>query len=237
MTERKSGASEFSTGHLLPGRPSILLRDNGKVAAGRDGLEIRYAGDDSCPYGLSATKRKANFLALVIHHTGPDHDTDWYVAYQIRGDDARGGHFGYHFYVAPDGRVVQGAPLNKRTNHISPEPDVRRSFGASIQNTNAIGISCVGAGRPGGFAPTDAQEETVSILAFALCDVFAIPFTSVVGHGEIQTNRMRSEGTFLAKAVREWQEDHDMVSADKAVLFASPELSRDSDRATTASAA
>jgi hypothetical protein len=203
----KSKFSEFARGHLLPGRPSILLTQNDKIAIGQDGLTIEYRGKDNCPYGADATANKRSVIGLVVHHTAADHDTDWYVQYQITGDPERRGHFGYHFYIAPDGKIIQGAPLGKRTNHISPKAEVRRPFGAHLQNTNSMGISCVGAGRPDGSAPTAAQANAVSILVFALCDVFTIPFTSVVGHGEIQTNRHRTEGTELAKTVRGWQDE------------------------------
>lgn len=206
MPRPTAGTAEFATGHLIPGRPSLTLTEDGKIAIGRDGLTVDYAGDDACSYGDSATRRRSKFVGLVIHHTAPDHDTDWYVDYQIRGDRERGGHFGYHFYISPRGRIVQGAPLTKRTNHVSPKGEVRRSFGSTLQNTNAIGISCVGAGKASGFDPTDEQEQAVLDLCFALCDLFSLPFDAVVGHGEIQTNRMKSEGTALAKIVRSWQD-------------------------------
>ncbi len=188
---------------LLPGRPSIRLEQGGKVAVGTDGLVIEYRGDDGCLYGRSATANRKKFHGLVVHHTSPKHDTDWYIDYQIRGDATRGGHFGYHFYISPDGRVFQGAPLTKRTNHVSPKSSVRRSFGAAIQNTNSIGISCVGAGQSK-FDPTQAQVDVVKILAFALADLYDFAFSNVVGHGEVQTNRMQSEGAFLAKDIRSW---------------------------------
>lgn len=207
MSETAEPIHEFLHGHLLPGRPSIRLSQDGKIAHGHDGLAIEYAGADDCPYGRSATNNRKKFAAIVLHHTAPDHDTDWYVKYQIKGDKERGGHFGYHFYVSPDGRVVQGAPFDKRTNHVNPERDVRRDFGLEAQNTNAIGISCVGAGKPTLSQPTKMQIERVRVLVFALCDVFNIPFTSVFGHGEVQTNRMKSEGTAMAREIRAWRDD------------------------------
>lgn len=203
---RVSNHREFAAGHLIPGRPSIVLSGDGKVATGRDGLNIEYRGKDDCPYGIDATRAKKNFIGLIIHHTGDDHDTDWYVGYQIRGDRERGGHFGYHFYISPEGRIVQGAPLTKRTNQISPSANVRLNFRKEFQNTNTIGISCVGAGKtnPDRSEPTEQQKTAVCQMAFALCDLYSMPFDAVVGHGEIQSNRMAVEGRDLARSIRAW---------------------------------
>lgn len=198
--------TEFQSGMLIRGRPSITLQSNGKVAVGQDGLSIEYRGSDSCPYGISASQNARAFVAMVIHHTADDHDTDWYVQYQIDGDSGRDppGHYGYHFYVAPSGKVIQGAPLTKRTNHVSPSNQVRREFGRIAQNTNAVGICCVGAWNGGDFNPTKKQTREVESMIFALADVYSISFSNVFGHGEIQTNRRKEEGTSIAKAVREW---------------------------------
>jgi len=189
---------------LIPGRPSIILSDDAKIAEGSSGLEITYQGVDDSPYGISATRNKKDFAAIIIHHTAPKHSTEWYVRYQINGDSQRGGHFGYHFYISPEGKIIQGAPLTKRTNHISPKSVVRKR--RDIQNTNAIGISCVGAGLPQGFSPTNVQVAVCYDLVFALCDLYDIPFGEVFGHGEIQTNRHRTEGTSTAKEIRGWNE-------------------------------
>ena len=141
-----------------------------------------------------------------MHHTAADHDIDWYVQYQIDGDPERDppGHYGYHFYIAPNGRIVQGAPLTKRTNHVSPAASVRYEFGRAAQNTNAIGVCCVGAWNGGGFNPTKKQTSEATTLIFALADVYSIPFNNVFGHGELQSNRHREEGTSIARTVRDW---------------------------------
>jgi hypothetical protein len=192
---------------LIPGRPSIILSEDSKKAEGVNGMEIEYRGIDSCPYGVTATKHKKNFMAIIMHHTSPKFSTDWYVKYQIDGDRKRGGHFGYHFYISPKGEIIQGAPLTKRTNHISPTASVRRR--REIQNTNAIGISCAEAGKPEGFSPTDQQIVAAENLAFALCDIFDIPFSEIHGHGEIQTNRQKTEGRSIAQKIRSWNDENE----------------------------
>ncbi|MEM9230134.1 MAG: N-acetylmuramoyl-L-alanine amidase [Pseudomonadota bacterium] len=192
------------TSRLLLGRPSLTISPDGKVASGNDGLDVIYRGSDDCPYGRTATRNRRAFAGIVLHHTSPRHTTEWYMQYQIDGDPVRGGHFGYHFYISPAGLIYQGAPLTMRTNHVSPSSSVRRSFGSLAQNTNSIGITCARAGTSSGFRPTDEQVREVKALTFALCDVYNIPFSNVFGHGEIQTNRVRSEGLFLAEEIRNW---------------------------------
>jgi hypothetical protein len=186
--------------------PALTLCADGKMALGTEGLNIRYSGDDRCPYGRSATRRKRDFEGIILHHTSPRHSTDWYVQYQLDGDAARGGHFGYHFYISPDGDIVQGAPLTARTNHISANPRLRSSEGGFLQNTNALGIACAEAGTPAGFTPTQAQQKQVKQLVFALCATLDLPFKGVYGHGEIQSNRHPSEGRSLAVDIRAWDE-------------------------------
>jgi hypothetical protein len=182
---------------------SITISRNGKIAVGNDGLSIEYRGVDSCPYGKTATANKQTFTGVVIHHTAPDHDIDWYVQYQIDGDPVRGGHFGYHFYIGQDGGIIQGAPLTKRTNHIKPSnAKQRKAFRREVNNTNALGISCVGAGMPD-FKPTEEQLASVFELAHGLCNVLDISHENIVGHGEIQTDRNETEGAEPAALMRQ----------------------------------
>lgn len=210
---RELGSLETDTAfHLGSGtRPSISLSSNGKIANGDHGLEIEYRGSNDCPYGKSATRDRRNFSAIMVHHTSPKHTTDWYIQYQIDGDSARGGHFGYHFYIYPNGKIIQGAPLTKRTNHIKPSRHKkRRDFGRFANNTNAIGITCGGAGKPD-FRPTQQQLSSLRDLAFALCNSFKIEFTKIYGHGEVQTDRHPTEGQTAAEEMRNWS-----VTADSA---------------------
>jgi len=171
------------------------------IAGGTPPIEYRIS--DGCPYSQSASSSPRRFAHIVIHHTSPKFDTDWYVRYQIKGDKIRGGHFGYHFYISPEGRIVQGAPLSKRTNHISGDKKVRLDLGKDASNRNAIGISCVGAGTEAGFFPTPIQIKMSLLLAEKLRAIYGIPQQQVYGHGEIQSNRMPSEGGSVAKMIRE----------------------------------
>lgn len=201
-----------SGGHTtLVSGGGLGVSGDGKRLTPSGGLTVDYRGDDTCPYGVAATRDREAFKAIILHHNSPVHDTDWYVQYQIDGDPGRNGHhFGYHIYVAPDGRIIQGAPMTVRTNHVSNWSDVRRSLGRFANNTNAIGITCSEAGvvsgeRTVGSRPTQAQNESVYALVWLLCDLYGIPFAHVWGHGEIQTTRHRSEGSAQAQEIRGWQ--------------------------------
>jgi len=52
--------------------------------------------------------------------------------------------------------------------------------------------------------PTAAQQQTMYNIVFALCGYFGIPYSAVVGHGEIQRDKWPSEGLQLAQTIRSW---------------------------------
>lgn len=204
IAEIRHGLRPTATGRTSSNAaPSVDISSDQKQAIGQNGLEIEYRGSDSCPYGRSATQNKRAFEAVVLHHTADDQSTDWYVQYQINGDPGRGGHhFGYHFYISPAGEIIQGAPLTKRTNHVKRSEHAKRyPFGRHANNTNTIGVSCVGAGKPT-FQPTLEQVSATELLVPALCAAFDIDRDHVYGHGEIQSDRHSSEGASIAKTVR-----------------------------------
>ncbi len=184
--------------------PSVLrLCADERIALSLGDNEICYRGDSTCEYGRQATKNLEPFAAVVLHHNPPHRSLNWLIDYQINGDTGRGGHFGYHFYVSRDGEMYQGAPLSVRTNHIKGLGyRVRKEFGRIAQNRNSIGITCVSAEQPDGFAPTPAQTDTTVSLVRALCDAFDIPLANVFGHGEIQSDRHPQEGTSIAEFIR-----------------------------------
>lgn len=165
-----------------------------------EGLNIEYAGDPTFVYGQSATASAQPFIGIIGHHTGPD-NVNSMVNYGKTIDHQRGGAFGYHFYVGRDGRIVQGAPLTKRTNHVKAPNTSQRSGrpGNNLANNNAIGVSMVG-GTPGN--ATQIQIATTVRLMQALLRHFSIPNTSVFGHGEVQSDRQAEEGMAAVRQVR-----------------------------------
>lgn len=180
-----------------PSTPEEKRSASAHVMTTLNDLEIINKSDANCPYGKSATRYKKPFEAVVVHHTSPRFDTLWYINYQIEGDSERGGHFGYHFYVSPEGIIYQGAPMDKRTNHVSSTAH-RYSFGERAKNANAIGVVCASVNG----APTTKQFEQAYRLIQALCNKYQISSKNVFGHGEIQSNREANEGRALAKKIR-----------------------------------
>ena len=169
-------------------------------------LNIHYRGSEACPYGRLATQSREAFSSIVLHHNPPQRTLDWLIDYQLSGDPRRKGHFGYHFYVADNGDVIQGAPLSARTNHVKGLGYRARSeFGREARNENAIGITCVGAEKPEGFAPTAEQVRSVCQLVNSLSEQFDIPLERVFGHGELQTDRDPTEGASIAQYIRSWE--------------------------------
>ncbi|QRD53042.1 N-acetylmuramoyl-L-alanine amidase [Pseudosulfitobacter pseudonitzschiae] len=83
-------------------------------------MGILDASDPNFHYGKSATAHAKPFEGIVWHHTREAPLMNM-VDYGKRVDPERGGAFGYHYYIGPDGQVVQGAPTDKRTNHIKPD--------------------------------------------------------------------------------------------------------------------
>jgi N-acetyl-anhydromuramyl-L-alanine amidase AmpD len=152
------------------------------------GLGIRYAADPTAQYGRHASANAEKFKGIVFHYTGLG-TIDALVKYGHRVDAARGGSFGYHFYIDRDGTIVQGAPLSKRTNHIGQD----NSLG--LANENSVGISMVGTDEN----PTPAQLAAADVLAEALIGHFGMNRSNVMGHGEA---RGGNEGVTLAQRIR-----------------------------------
>lgn len=168
-----------------------------------DGLNIEHSFSKDFEYG-GTPKR---WSGIVLHHT-EDSDVDSAVAYGQRVDEERGGAFGYHFYIGQDGRIVQGAPLTKKTNHVKAPGRRERYSGSDQANSNSIAISFVGAAHVNarhqavGSEPTEAQVEAAQNLVAALSARYGIDQRRVMGHGELQSDRYGSEGSSVAQMIR-----------------------------------
>lgn len=169
------------------------------------GLEnFRDMSNPDFHYGIDATKNQKPFGSLVVHHTA-DKPIDNLVRYGQSVDNERGGAFGYHFYIGRDGSVIQGAPLNKRTNHVKPPSHKARSGKRpNVSNSNALGISLVGAEN----GATPEQLDAARKLSQNLMSEYGIDSNSIFGHGELQSDRMNTEGLELVNLLRE---DRNMV--------------------------
>jgi len=179
------------------------------------GHDIAYWGNPDAPYGVTATKRKEKPRAVIVHFTRAKPVLDMIKYGHTRDFSRGGGAFGYHFYIGRAGRIAQGAPLSKRTNHIKPTYRKQRTKTARhLWSGNTIGISLIGGCDPlmefklfsewgcNGEYLTPAQTRAGLDLIRAIQENFEIPCVEVYGHGELQTDRLDFEGATLTKMAR-----------------------------------
>ena len=200
----------------------------------------RAISDYNPNYGVTATEAATDFKYITFHHTassrktGDDkvveggqrmqkykedvpkkkngkivRDADGNTVFKHRKEDEKG-QFGYHFYIGRDLKIRQGAPLNKRVNHIggtgryakeATKEDPTFTLGQAKKllrsqgnafNENAIAIGIVAKDND-----DIAKEQTALAikLATALSDTFNINPKNVGGHGHLlHQDREVSEG-------------------------------------------
>lgn len=176
------------------------------------GIDVEYWGNPRASYGLRATRERKPFTGLVFHYTGPA-PIERLVQYQHNGDVSRGGSYGYHIYVDPAGRVLQGAPLSKRTNHLKPSGhENRRHDGDDTDSSNSIGVSLTSACvlKPGGAITeqcshehvTAPQQEAAAAVARVILKRWSIPCDRIWGHGDLQVDRAEFEGSTMRTMMR-----------------------------------
>ncbi len=173
------------------------------------GYTVQYWGKPSARYSRHPRHK---FKAIVTHYT-LDRPPLNLVKYGHNYDRRRGGSFGYHFYIAKDGSIFQGAPLSRRTNHIKrPGHKQRRKTSPKyMSNSNSVGITAVGAcvrvdvkrkWRCAREQLTGAQIRAGKAVVKALQRKLKLPCTAIYGHGEMQRDRATFEGSTLAEIVR-----------------------------------
>lgn len=174
------------------------------------GRTVQYWGRPDAPYaGITSEP----FRAVIVHFTD-ETPILRLVKYGHTTDIRRGGSFGYHVYIDRAGRILQGAPLGRRTNHIKPpEADERTGTRPDLHNGNVVGVSLVGAcaSSPAAILTYRCSEETITADQMAAASAvvnelrarFRLPCGAIVGHGELQTDRLPFEGRTLARQARE----------------------------------
>lgn len=186
----ESGARPLAAPDVGPGR-----EESGRFMV--EGLDIKDRVNPNAQYGRTATANAEPFNGIVLHHTGGE-DADKFIRYGQSVDRARGGSFGYHFYIDKDGTIYQGAPMDARTNHVKPPTARERRDATGLSNENAIGISLLGSGGD----ETPAQLTAVKQLAKSLAATYRIDEKRIVGHGDLQNDREGREGQAALKAIR-----------------------------------
>ena len=174
-------------------------------------------------YGQDATKAATPFTHITFHHTASSKgssDTGVVEAGQRLNSD--GEQLGYHFYIGRDLKIRQGAPLNKRTNHIggttryakrAKKKDATFTVDQALDllknqktafNENSIGIGIVAAD------DSDVSSKQVDIsmkLTEALANQFKINPENVGGHGHLDNqDKQLTEGTKATTAWRKLKE-------------------------------
>lgn len=161
--------------------------------------DLTVPQSSSSPYGITATQNQRGFEGIVFHHTGQGTTGEGIARYGQRVDEQRGGAFGYHFLITPDGEIIQAAPMDVRTNHIGPigsgrNPDL------GLGNENTIGISLIAADE----GATERQLSAAVRLGESLSRDFGISPDMITSHGEfsIPGHRMETEGVEAADVLR-----------------------------------
>ncbi|MEL6297713.1 MAG: peptidoglycan recognition family protein [Pseudomonadota bacterium] len=178
------------------------------------GHRVAYWGKPDARYSRYATRSARKPVAIVVHFTYAK-PVRSLVEYGHMRDYGRGGaSFGYHFYVGREGRIVQGAPLSRRTNHIKFHRHPNRTATARhLWSGNTIAVSLVGGCDPllrpdwrrfgcsGEFATREQLDAGFAVIK-ALQDRFGIACREVYGHGDLQTDRKSFEGRALTRKAR-----------------------------------
>ena len=171
-----------------------------------------YSGDENITYGITATQNAEPFENIVFHHTGNNYPAENQVNYGKTFDEERGGRFGYHFVVDKDGTIIQGAPLDARTNHLKSS-DLKEGF-EDVTSANSIGISLVGASDDD-FTPE--QIAAAQDLARQLANN-SDTIDNIYGQGAIQSGKMASEGVSLANELQQILEDAGLSDGSEQLL-------------------
>ena len=176
-------------------------------------------GDYNPNYGETATKAATPFNYIVFHHSASGRKAkDDNVVAAGQKLNSKGEQLGYHFYIGRDLKIRQGAPLNKRTNHVGgtkmyfegaskADPTFTIDQALAILkdqktafNENSIGIGFIAANDK----DIDPKQIDLGIkLAEALSGKFSINPENVGGHGHLNhQDKDVSEGSKATKAWR-----------------------------------
>jgi len=150
------------------------------------------------------------------------YDEDGKLLPKVQGGKRDMGQLGYHFYIGRDLKIRQGAPLNKRTNHIggtnryferANKKDKTFTKEQALEllrnqktafNENSIGIGIVAAD------DSDVSSKQIDVameLTEALSNQFKINPENVGGHGHLDNqDKQLTEGTKATVAWRKLKE-------------------------------
>lgn len=123
---------------------------------------------------------------LILHYTGMPDDGEalQWLCNPVSQVSA-------HYFVFPDGRVLQLVPEGRRAWHAG----VSSWDGETDINSCSIGIEIANPGHPGGMpAYPDEQMASVAALAKDIVARWRIPATRVLGHSDVAPGRKLDPG-------------------------------------------
>ena len=170
----------------------VSVREGSQVS---NELNIIDRSNPNFHYSKSATANAQPFKYIVLHHA--EGTAENLVKYGQRDDPGRGGAFGYHYYIEKDGTILQGAPDDKRTNHVKAPTASQRKLSApgDLSNSNALGITLA----EGHKGATPEQLAALDRLVPHIQDKYKIAGANILGHGDLQTDRQHNEGEYSKK--------------------------------------
>lgn len=170
------------------------------TSADREAAANRYVSTLPDRSNLSRTGRRAGPMkdvgGMVFHHTAGTSFDDAMTTLNRRG-------LGAQYIIDRDGSVYRTFPEGRSAIHMR-EPGSRyrkdRSQPSSgYGNANLIGVEVVGLD-DNDILPEQVQAATR--LARGLSTQYGFPLENIWGHGELQSNKQRTEGMQIVSAIR-----------------------------------
>lgn len=155
-------------------------------------VEVAPVPGNRTPVGTGP--RSGTIEGIVLHHTSG-------TTLDSALSQNRISRTGYNYYIDRDGTAYQFVPDEQRINHVMPagSRDRRPGVSPNLSSDNTLGIGVVARSDAD---ITPAQQATLARLTGQLAAQYQINSANIVGHGELQTTREETEGSF-ARAYRE----------------------------------
>jgi len=156
---------------------------------------------------------------FVIHHTAGESSAQGVVDIL----NSRGG-LGIQYIIDKEGKLFKSLPTNSRGQHVSANKDVRKSGAPSdLTNDTSQGVEIVG---------SDDTKITLKQCKTALLLIKSLGTSKndIYGHGEIQTNKMPTEGATCKRYVlKYWDTPEDELPTEDSEITTAQNNSDESD--------
>ena len=205
QVETKPSPSRPGGSSTIPSKPLSIPklpedRPSAAPSARVDSKDI-FRGRDKSPFRVwSPGKTMSSVDYIMLHHTGGNSLSS--AINSFTNDSYRGvdetWKKGVHYIIDRDGTIYKLTNSDRDVvYHVGNKP--RSGFGG-ITNENTIGVEIVGRDSS---SFTEAQKRSAASLTRQLRIRHGLSSNRIVGHGEQSENKMSSEGTDLARQLRE----------------------------------